>query len=146
MTPAWSAARTIGAGGWVIHPFRVPLELPRVEVDLPKIPGRVPLRLVSKVPRPRLPALAACGYRPRPHAVSSELHHGDETVPAGPIHPLRSRIGPRPEGRERSPARRGERHRDAWRRVAEPLHDVPGEPLESVDLPPRRPPGAEIAR
>src|SRR6476646_6367609 len=91
-------------------------------------------------------ALAARRYLHRPHAVPPELHHRDEGIAVCTVPPLRARIGARAERRERPPACRGERHRDAGARVVELWLDVSGEPLKPVDPTPWRAPRAEVAR
>ena len=55
-------------------------------------------------------------------------------------------IGVRAERGERAPLRRGEGDRQAGLRVVEMRGDTVVEPLEAVDLAPRHPPAAEVAR
>src|SRR5215210_8068052 len=119
----------------MVLPLSVPLELPWIEIHVAEAAGCIPLRLIVEVARPGMPALPAGGHRFGTYAVSPELDYRDETVAAGPVHPFRAWIRPRCERRERPPPARREWHRGAGSRVAERLHDVPREPLESVDLP-----------
>ena len=88
---------------------------------------------------------AAGRHGPGRHNVA-ELHHRHEAVAAGAVPLLGSGIGARAERGERSPPRRREAHRDAGAGVVEGLHDVAGEPLEAVDVAPRRVPLAEVGR
>src|SRR5262249_16921805 len=57
---------------------------------------------------------------------------------------LGAAISARAERGERAPARRRERDGDAWTRIVEGVRNVVGEPLEAIDLAPRRLPAAEI--
>src|SRR5262245_56090640 len=105
----------------VVRPLGVRPELRGIEVDFAQVAGRVALGLVVEVLRRGVAALAAGRDRAGAHAVRAELDDGDEAVAAGAVHPLRPRIGPRAERRERSPGRRREADRDARLAVVERL-------------------------
>src|SRR2546428_168190 len=123
----------------------MPMELRRGEVHLAQVACAVSQALVVEVLRPGVAALATRRHRKGPHAVA-ELDDSDEAVAARPVVPLGPLVTARPEGGERAPPRRCEAHRDARPSVGEGLHDVTGEALEAIDLPPRRAPSAEVAR
>src|SRR4051794_1402912 len=129
----------------MVRPLGVPLQLLAVEVHLAQVAGGVALRLVVEVLRRRIAALAAGRDRARAHPLA-ELDGGDEAIAADPIHLLRPRRRARAERGERSPSRRGEPDGNARTGIVEWLHDVAGEPLEAVDVPPRRLPRAEVLR
>src|SRR5690349_2963184 len=101
----------------------VPLQLLRVEIHLAQVAGGVALRLIVEVLRLRIAALAAGRHGARADAVLAELDDGDEAVAARPVHPLRARIRPGAERRQRSPRRRGEADRNARLAVVELLDD-----------------------
>src|SRR5579875_1733887 len=80
-------------------------------------------------------------FRTHPWA---ELDHRNKTVSPCAVPLLGSRIRVRSECGERSPCRRGEAHRNARLCITKLLFDIAGEALESIDIAPRRLPGAEI--
>src|SRR2546425_308518 len=81
------------------------------------------------------------GSRARPGA---ELDDGHEAVAARAVPLLGVGVGFGTEGRERAPDTRRERHRDAWAGVVEMRRDVVVDPLEAIDLSPRRFPRSKI--
>src|SRR5579863_16752 len=127
----------------MVLPFRVAFELVAIEVHFPQSAGAVALRFIVEVRGFRVSTFAAGGHCFRANAIS-ELDHGDKAVSAGAIPLLRSRIRTGSERSERSPGRGSEFDRDAGTGVVKGLYDVPGEPLEPVDIAPGRLPGSEI--
>src|SRR5689334_124441 len=91
----------------------------------------------------RIAALAARRDRSRLHLVA-EFDDRQEAVAARAVDFLRSVVGLCAEARERSPAARRERDGDARAGIAEGLHDVAREALETIDFAPRNLPGAEV--
>src|SRR5204863_5253040 len=102
----------------------------------------IPLGLVVEMRRWERAAFATGGNRLRVHAVA-ELDDGDEAVPARAVPLLGIRIRTGAERGERAPTARRERHRDARAGVVEVRRDVVVDPLEAIDVAPRRLPRAE---
>src|ERR1041385_3720199 len=86
-------------------------------------------------------ALATGGHRDRAHGVA-EIDRGDEAVAGVSVPALRARPRVGAERGERSPDAARERHREARLRVVEARLDAFVDPLEAVDLAPRRLPRA----
>src|SRR4051812_17142121 len=80
----------------VIYPFRMPLQLTRIEVDLARIPRRITFRLVIEVRRLRVTGLTAGGDSAGPHGIA-ELDDCNEAVAARAIALLCAGIRARPE-------------------------------------------------
>src|SRR5512143_1895357 len=87
---------------WMVLPLGVASELGGVEVHLPQVARRVPLRLVVEVRRAGMAALSPRRDRSSPHAVA-ELDHRHEAVAAGAVPLPRPRPRSRRERRQRAP-------------------------------------------
>src|SRR5262245_40958911 len=127
----------------MVFPLDVPFQLVAIEIDVAQIAGAVAHCLIVEMRRPRIAALSARGDGLRAHAIA-ELDDGDEAVAGGPVDLFGSPVAAGAERRERSPARRSEADRNARPRIAERMHDVVGDPLEPVDVAPRRLPRTEV--
>src|SRR5580704_8401463 len=95
--------------------------------------------------RGRMAAFAARCHGLRMYPVA-KLDDRDEAVSAGSVPFFRARISARSEGGKRSPCRGREGDRNAGPCVVKGLDDIPGEPLESIDVAPWRFPCPEIRR
>src|SRR6185312_2994534 len=127
----------------VVLALGVPLQLLRPEVHRAQVAGGVALGLVVEVLRVGMTAFAAGGDRAGAY-LRAELDRRDEAVAAGAVVAFRAGPAVRTERGQRTPARGGERHRDARLAVVEFLHDVAVDALEAVDLAPRHAPAAEV--
>src|ERR1700736_263447 len=129
----------------MILSFGVSLELRAIEINFPQVAGAIALGFVVEMRGGGMSAFAARSHGLGAHTFA-ELDHRDKAISAGAVPFLRSRVGTRSEGRERSPLRRSEADRNARSRVAEGLDDIAGEPLESIYVAPLRLPVPEVGR
>nr|GEU28199.1 hypothetical protein [Tanacetum cinerariifolium] len=95
--------------------------------------------------RRRVAALAAHQDAARLDA-GAELHHRHEAVAAFAVEAFGRLFRRHAIGGQRAPVGRRIRHRQAGLAVIERLHQVARQALETVDLAPRRLPGAEVGR
>src|SRR5262249_27991027 len=130
---------------WMVLALGVPFELHAVEVDIAQAAGAITFGLVGEVASTGLAALSSRSDGFRADSIT-ELDHRHETVSAGAIPFLRIRVGLRPERCQRSPDRGREAHGRARLRVVEARNDLIIEPLEAIDITPRRFPRTKIRR
>src|SRR5207249_390229 len=142
--PAWQWPRNANRlTPRMILPLGVALELGTVKVNFAQISLAVLLGFIIEVRRGGMSALAPRGDGPGSDFVS-KFDGRDKAVAARAVPLFRSGIRPRTKRRQRAPERRGEAHGNAGPGVAERLNNVSRQPLETVDVPPGRLPGAKI--